>query len=175
MGTFPHLNFWVCHTAGGKTGKQLEAPCWIPWLWDASKLIDSFLVTWSLESPGEFNLWQVLSSIDKRSRLIPAAGSSRKWFACQFRMGKILGQLVHWESPEKKELNEDVYERFQTQRQNMFWRGREGDMVPCYIKEGAWGRANSIGAKGEEYDNMDICPWAASTVGRVLTLESNRF
>lgn len=45
----------------------------------------------------------------------------------------------------------------------------------CYIKEGAWGRVNSIGAKGEEYDKVHICPWAASTVGRVLTLESNRF
>ena len=57
----------------------------------------------------------------------------------------------------------------------MFWRGREGDRVPCYIKEGAWGRVNSIGAKGEEYGKVDIRPWAASSLGRVLTLESNWF
>lgn len=41
----------------------------------------------------------------------------------------------------------------------------------CYIKEGAWGRVNSIGV----YDIVHICPWAASTVGTVLTLESNKF
>ena len=57
----------------------------------------------------------------------------------------------------------------------MFWRGREGNRVPCYIKEGAWGRVNSIGAKGEEYGKVDIRPWAASSLGRVLTLESNWF
>lgn len=45
-------------------------------------------------------------------------------------------------------------------------------MVLCIIQGGVWRSINSIGGKGEEYDETRVCPWAASVVERVLTWES---